>query len=363
MINRRNVVYLITIAALLVVMILSLTIPAMSNTVNVADTPDVNGTVNARLTEAAALANAERTATAIIGTVVGQAITATAESRATLEKGVGVLLNETARAAGTLERLGINLTLTAIPERTKAEATNAAYTATAQNEGRATEAIVRLTWTAQAGLDKAAQTATAEGMATAAVNATISAGATAFAEIQDKLANAASLNPANAMALSQITTLRHNGPVAAMDVSPDDLRVAAAHESIVLVWDIRLGSPTLRLVHSAPVTHVYYAPNGEHLITITDSGVVWLWDAVTGELGEATKGHTGTIFDLAFSPDGSLFATAGADRTVVWDARTGKALLPLPSGWAYHVEFSASGRFVITAGGDGAVRVWGVPKR
>jgi WD40 repeat protein len=39
-----------------------------------------------------------------------------------------------------------------------------------------------------------------------------------------------------------------------------------------------------------------------------------LWDTRSGRPGPVLEGHTGMVFGCAFSPDGALLASAGADR-------------------------------------------------
>ncbi|EGT32876.1 CBN-TAG-216 protein [Caenorhabditis brenneri] len=77
--------------------------------------------------------------------------------------------------------------------------------------------------------------------------------------------------------------------------------------------------------HSKFVQSTRYSPDGTLFASCGSDGLVILYNGVDGEkIGvlEDTKGtaHSGTVFALSWSPDGSRIATASADKTVkIWD--------------------------------------------
>jgi hypothetical protein len=75
------------------------------------------------------------------------------------------------------------------------------------------------------------------------------------------------------------------------------------------------------------------------------------------------RGHTATINDVVFSPDGRLAASGGDDKTVrVWDVGTGAELHKL-EGHAERVVclcFCPDGRHVVSGSADKTLRMWDI---
>jgi WD40 repeat protein len=70
------------------------------------------------------------------------------------------------------------------------------------------------------------------------------------------------------------------------------------------------------------------------------------------------------LYDVTFSPDGSLLASAGCDRMVKpWDVAGGRLLRSLPHGdEVMAAAFSPDGTLLVSCGYDHQLYLWGVSR-
>jgi WD40 repeat protein len=59
---------------------------------------------------------------------------------------------------------------------------------------------------------------------------------------------------------------------------------------------------------------VAFHPNGKQLASGSCDNTAKVWDLETGQEVETLRGHIGYVMALAYSPDGSLLATASGHR-------------------------------------------------
>ena len=75
-------------------------------------------------------------------------------------------------------------------------------------------------------------------------------------------------------------------------------------------------------------------------------------------------GHTGTVWSVAFSPDGQCIVSGSSDQTIhIWNATTGEAVMDPFTGHTYGVlcaAFSPDGQYIASSSMDQTIRMWNV---
>ncbi|BFU94120.1 MAG: protein of unknown function [Nitrospira sp.] len=122
-------------------------------------------------------------------------------------------------------------------------------------------------------------------------------------------------------------------------------------------------------------TSLAFSPDGKFLATDGVRGKT-AWEVATGKKVRPPKKMQGAQFDpmsftenlelniggrgAAFSPDGRLAARGHGQIIKVWNVVTGQEVLQLVghTGAVSSLVFNPDGRFIVSAGGDGAIRLW-----
>ncbi len=113
-------------------------------------------------------------------------------------------------------------------------------------------------------------------------------------------------------------------------------------------------------LHTDAVLSLAYSPDGKLLASGGADKVARILDLSTGKVVRNLEGHTHHILGLSWSADGRTLATAGADNVVkVWDAATGdrKKNLEGYDKEVTAVQFIGAADQVVTASGDNRVRI------
>jgi WD40 repeat protein len=115
--------------------------------------------------------------------------------------------------------------------------------------------------------------------------------------------------------------------------------------------------------HKANVNSVAFSPDGSIIASGGADNSVQFWYAETGKIiGKAPPpAHTKQVTSLAFNPDGKSLASGGADGTIrLWDSSSGTPL-SLLSGFEKEItilSFSPDGRNLAAGTTDGSVILW-----
>ena len=175
-----------------------------------------------------------------------------------------------------------------------------------------------------------------------------------------------------------------------MTFSPDGRTLATDSQAGITLWPTDEARPEVVLHNSTnllfsggpgfplrPVGSIVFSPDGKWIVAtrnaLSEHGifVLGIWNVESG--GETAMPddpehieHTGAISALAFSPDGTMLATASTDYSIrLWDFAKRQRLATLQGHlsevWA--LAFSPDGQSLVSGAKDGSVKLWPVQRQ
>jgi WD40 repeat protein len=132
----------------------------------------------------------------------------------------------------------------------------------------------------------------------------------------------------------------------------------------VQVFDLAQNDWERRFAGFDRVTHtVAFSPDGSLIAFAGASGKIFLQETETGDEVAVLEGHINEISSLAFSPDGQTLASGSYDEsTILWDVRRERQIEQFYGhiDQVFAVAFSPDGRLLATGDASGSVIVWNV---
>jgi tRNA A-37 threonylcarbamoyl transferase component Bud32/sugar lactone lactonase YvrE len=161
----------------------------------------------------------------------------------------------------------------------------------------------------------------------------------------------------------------HQACTSCVRFSPDGRRLVSvggetgtAGQEIIL-WDVATGTRVRTIANPKGGTRsVAYSPDGRQ-IAAGGGNIIDTWDVERGERRARFEGHSIEINGLAFSPDGRRLISAAGDGTLrVWDAATGRPIQVLFADKYGNTSLALSpdGRRIASAGFDAAIKIWDI---
>ncbi|NQT17945.1 MAG: hypothetical protein HQ582_34655, partial [Planctomycetes bacterium] len=158
---------------------------------------------------------------------------------------------------------------------------------------------------------------------------------------------------------------QHNSNhVYAVDFSPNGSTVAWAGAATTTVKLLNLATGQIRQTsgaHTASIAAVAFSPDGSIVASAGDDSTIKLWDVSTGQLRRTLEGHTSGVFSVAFVPDGATLVSGSGDRTIkLWDTANGELRRTLTghTDTVFSVAVSPDGSILASGARDRTAKLW-----
>ena len=159
-----------------------------------------------------------------------------------------------------------------------------------------------------------------------------------------------------------------------------NLFASGGNDAVARLWDYRVGKLTRTMIGGTlTVPAIAFRP-GEEILAVSNGNIIRLRD-ISNEGIVGTFRSENPIYCIQFNTDGNLLAAGDLENQILlWDPdeafRTGIEDYPEPAVLAGHdgrnnsfesiiwdIDFSPSGKLLVSGGGDGMIFLWDPEKR
>ncbi|RKU15752.1 hypothetical protein C6501_06210 [Candidatus Poribacteria bacterium] len=160
------------------------------------------------------------------------------------------------------------------------------------------------------------------------------------------------------------TINEHQGQVSSIAFSPNETVLAiGTRDDKIYLWNYDTGK-LLRILGAKKPSGLSFNTDGSVLANrVIGDRQIKVWDTNTGEFLYTFEPRVELVFDIAFSPDGHILASAGWGGIDLWDTNTGELLRSFPrqnGRFIICVAFSPDGRVLAGGRDDKKIDLWDV---
>lgn len=156
----------------------------------------------------------------------------------------------------------------------------------------------------------------------------------------------------------------HKKDVNSVAFSPDNRQiVTGSRDKTIKLWNTLAECKYTMTedMHTDWVSCVRFSPSAKQPLIVSAGWdkLVKVWNLNNCKLRTNLAGHTGVLYTVTISPDGSLCSSGGKDGTaMLWDVNDGKHLYSLDSGSTINSLTFSPKNYWLCAATDTSIKVW-----
>lgn len=160
---------------------------------------------------------------------------------------------------------------------------------------------------------------------------------------------------------------KHTEPVLSLAVSSDGKHILSGSVApTARYWDVNQTGKILELAHEKGIGAVAISPDNTYLLTGSDDGTAVLWSVASGQKIHTFSSERADFRAVAFSPSGTYALAGNSEGEILIRDIPGQKEVSLPGlkhkGTVWQLAFSPNGDKLISSGNDNAVKIWSFPE-